>query len=68
VDRLDVAALEQVFRRRVEAARRAPGPLPCVPREVVERLVRRHGEDVRAMELALYEGVQRLMEVGNVEV
>jgi hypothetical protein len=66
--RLDATTLELVFRRRLEAMRRAPGPIPRVRRDTVERLVAAHGEDVRAMEWALYEGIQRLEEVGDVEV
>jgi hypothetical protein len=66
--RLDGDVLARIFSLRIEAARRAPGPVPSVSRSTVERLVRRHGEDVRAMELALYEGVQRLKEVGDVQV
>ncbi len=66
--RLDVPALERVFGRRVEAARRGPGPIPWVSRDTVLKLIQRHGEDVRAMELTLYEAVQRMKEVGDVEV
>jgi hypothetical protein len=67
-ERLSPEALEQAFRRRIEAARRGLGPVPWVSRDTVESLIRRHGEDVRAMELALYEGVQRLREVRDVQV
>jgi len=67
-ERLSAEALEQIFRRRIEAARRGPGPVPWVSRDTVESLIRRHGEDVRAMELALYDGVQRLKEVRDVQV
>ena len=65
---LDAEALERVFNRRVEAARRGPGPVPWVSRDTVKKLIQEHGEDVRAMELVLYEGIQRMREVGHVEV
>jgi hypothetical protein len=67
-ERLSAEALERIFRRRIEAARRGTGPVPSVSRDTVESLIERHGEDVRAMELALYEGVQQLREVGDVQV
>jgi hypothetical protein len=67
-EHLDEETLARIFGLRVEAARRAPGPVPRVPRETVEKLIGFHGEDVRAMELTLYEAIQRLREVGNVEV
>jgi len=67
-ERLSAEALERIFRRRIEAARRGLGPVPWVSRDTVQSLIRQHGENVRAMELALYEGVQRLREVGDVQL
>jgi len=60
--------LEEIFRRRVEWARRAPGPVPVVPRHTVERLMSIAGDDIRAMEGILYDALQRAQEVGHVEV
>jgi hypothetical protein len=66
--RLDAAVLQRVFGLRVEAARRGPGRVPRVSRDTVLKLIKRHGGNVRAMELTLYEAVQRMKEVGDVEV
>lgn len=65
---LTVERIEEIFRRRIEWARRAPGPVPMVPRHTVERLMGIAGDDIRAMEGMLYDAVQRAEEVGYVEV
>ena len=63
-----VERLEAMFRARIAWARRAPGPLPVVPRSTIETLVTLFGDDVRAMEGALYEALQRAQEIGDVEL
>jgi hypothetical protein len=63
-----VDRLEAIFRARIAWARRAPGPVPVVPRSTVETLVAHHDDDVRAMEAELYEALQRTQEIGDVEV
>ena len=60
--------LGEILRRRVEWARRGPGPVPRVPPEAVRRLIERHGDDVRAIEGFLYGVFQELKEPGDVQV
>ncbi len=60
--------LEGIVRARLEAARRAPGPLPTVGREALRRLIDTYGDDVRAMENRLYDAIQDMREPGHVEV
>jgi hypothetical protein len=67
-DVMDTARLRAIVNRRLEWARRGPGPVPAVPDAVLTLLVARHGTDVRAIEGVLYDAVQRLEEPGNVEV
>jgi hypothetical protein len=52
--------------RRIEAARRGPGPVPYVPPASIESLRRACGDDVRAAERRLYDVFQDLQEVGDV--
>jgi hypothetical protein len=70
--RLDAAPaverLDEIFRARIEWARRGPGPVPVVPRRTIEELRARAGSDVRAMEGLLYEALQGAQEIGDVEV
>ena len=68
VEVIDVARLRAIVDRRLEWARRGPGPVPVVTDAVLATLVARHGTDVRAMEGALYDAVQKLEEPGHVEV
>lgn len=65
---LTISRLETIVARRIEWARRGPGPVPTVPRRTLELLVARAGDDVRAMEHLLYEAIQRSREVGDVEL
>jgi hypothetical protein len=65
---ITVGRLERIVARRIEAARRGPGPLPRVPRRAAEAFVERFGDDVRAIEHHLYELFQELPEVCDVEV
>ena len=53
--------LQRYVERRIEWARRAPGPLPEVPRPLLVRLRAHYGDDLRAIEDALYDWVQRGM-------
>lgn len=68
VEGIDRERLSAVFARRIAWARRGPGPVPRVPQETLDRLLARFGDDVRSMERALYASVQRMTEVGDVEV
>jgi len=65
---LDLPRLEQIVRKRIEAARRDAGPLPWVPEEGLRWLLARFGDDVRGMEHHLYRRFQVLAEVGPLEV
>jgi energy-coupling factor transporter ATP-binding protein EcfA2 len=59
----DAAKLETILSRRIEWARRAPGPVPWVPRSTVTALLDRHGDDLRAILGQLYDVFQTLPEV-----
>lgn len=50
--------LENVLERRLEWARRGPGPLPRFSRGALETLLARHGDDLRSMLDDLYETTQ----------
>jgi hypothetical protein len=65
---VSVERLEAIFHARIAWARRAPGPVPVVPRRTIEALIARLRCDVRAMEGLLYEALQRAEEIGDVEV
>ena len=60
--------LALILERRIEAARRAPGPVPEVPLASLESLLSRFGDDLRAIEHHLYERVQALEEPSHVQV
>lgn len=64
---LDPARLEAILTRRLEWARRGPGPIPTLAPGACERLVARFGDDVRAIEDHLYEQVQRLEAPGPLD-
>lgn len=50
-----VELLDAIVRRRVEWARRGPGPVPEVGRATLADLIARHGDDLRAIEGDLYD-------------
>jgi len=68
VDVVGAARLRAIVDRRIEWARRAPGPVPRISDSALATLVARYGTDVRAIEGALYDAVQRMEEPGDVEV
>ena len=68
VDAVDVGRLRAIVDRRLEWARRGPGPIPVVTDAVLEALAARHGSDVRAIEGVLYDAVQGMEEPGHVQV
>ena len=47
--------LQEIFRRRIELARLGEGEIPNVTTEEIESLVRRFGDNIRAMEEDLYQ-------------
>jgi hypothetical protein len=63
LDGMSVDRLRVIVERRIEHARRGPGPVPRVPDAALEALVRRHRDDVRAMESELYDAFQSLQRV-----
>lgn len=65
---LDPEHLSEIVRRRLEAARRGPGPIPYFETELIRSLVHRFGDDVRATEHYLYEIFQTLECVGPVKI
>jgi hypothetical protein len=65
---VDAARLAQIFERRLEWARWGPGPIPTIPRVTIETLIGRYGDDVRSMEGALYDRIQAMDEVCDVQV
>jgi hypothetical protein len=58
--------LATIFDRRIESARRGPGPLPGVSHATIDRLRVQHGPNVRAMEDELFEHFLSLAEIGDV--
>jgi len=63
---LDAGQLHEILNRRVEWARRGPGPLPCVAVETAQAMIDRFGDDLRAIERHLYEMFQDLPGIENV--
>ena len=65
---LTAERLGAIVERRVEWARRGPGPVPVVPLRSLSALVARHGDDVRAIEGELYHRIHSMGTPGDVEV
>lgn len=65
---VDPERLGEILRRRIEWARRGPGPLPRVPPDVVRRLIQRFRDDLRAIEGFLYDVFQDLKGPVDVQV
>ncbi|WP_168210548.1 hypothetical protein [Persicimonas caeni] len=65
---VDAERVRQMIERRLEWARREPGPLPQVTNAAIAAMLERHGDDLRAIEHHLYEVFQRLEEIRDVEV
>ena len=64
----DAERLDKIFQRRIEFARRGPGPVPQVPLATTEQLIARYGTDVRSMEGHLYDLFQVLEKPCHVEM
>lgn len=60
--------LRAIVDRRIEWARRGPGPVPVVPDPTLHVLMERHGGDVRAIFGLLYDSLQKQKEPGHVQV
>ena len=63
---LNADRLALIFNRRIERFRRGPGPVPTIRAETIKDLMSRYGEDVRRMEVDLYERFQSLRRVSDV--
>ena len=50
--------LQRLLNRRIRASRLQDGPVPVVPMDAADRLVKRFGSDIRGIEGFLYERVQ----------
>jgi len=59
-DRVDLPWLQEMAQRRLEWARRGPGPLPGVEEGVLQGLFERHADDVVAIQADLYDRYQHL--------
>jgi hypothetical protein len=60
--------LRSIVERRIEWARRGSGPVPTVSDGLLQALLTRHGDYLRAIEWELYDVFQKLEEVRCVEV
>ena len=67
-EQLDPRRLRQILNRRIEWARRGPGPLPQVGLQTAQAMIDRFGDDLRAIELYLYDLFQNLPGIRNVQV
>lgn len=65
---MDASRLTKILERRVEWARRGPGPVPRFPPEAIHALLDRYGDDLRSMEDHLYLTFQSLEALGDVIV
>lgn len=68
VGRASVELVSEMIERRIEWARRDPGPVPAVSTAAAAALVDQHGDDLRAVEHHLYEVFQNLEDNGTVGV
>lgn len=68
VSGLERERLARMFDLRIESARLGPGRLPRVPDQTLDVLLGRFGDDVRSMEWELYEALQRMEGVGDVQL
>ena len=64
---VDAVRLREILARRIEWARRGPGPVPEVSLETARALLERFGGDIRAVEWHLYDWIQTLGD-GHVQV
>jgi len=60
--------LREIFEKRIEWARQGTGPVPQISETTTKSLIERYGDDVRAMEDALYDHVEAMQENGLVEM
>lgn len=65
---LDAPRLARILSARIEAARRASGPVPTVSDQALSNLLLRFGDDLRSMENYLYDVFQALEGPCDVQV
>lgn len=68
VDGTHVSTIAELIRRRIEHARRSPGPVPYIGTAGIGRLKTRFGSDIRAIEGYLYDIFQTLDRPRHVEM
>ena len=54
-EKISPERLQQIFGRRIELARLGDGEIPNITAEEIESLIRRFGDNIRAMEDDLYQ-------------
>ncbi len=57
--------LSRIINRRIEWARREPGPVPSLPTSDLTGLIQRYGDDLSAILAHLYDEFQSMEEVGS---
>lgn len=68
ISQVNTEALQNMFTNRIEFARRDEGEIPTVGCETIAILQERYKDDIRAMELCLYDIFQEMKEIQNVQV
>ena len=63
---LDAGRLAEILNLRIEAARRGPGPVPQLTLKTAQAMIDRFGDDLRAIQGAMYDLFQTLPGVQNV--
>ncbi len=63
---LDAATLCRIANRRIESARRAPGPVPQLGPTTARAMIRRFDDDVRSIHSCLYDLFQNLQGIEDV--
>jgi hypothetical protein len=64
----DTPTLANVFKQRIQHARRSQAPIPTIADESVTRLIKLYNDDIRAMEYHLYDTFQSLTDINDVKV
>ncbi len=60
--------LKRIIERRIEWARRGPGPVPNVPESGIGKLIKIYGDDLVAILARLYDEIQVMKEISNVKI
>jgi hypothetical protein len=68
IEGLSLEKLARIIDARFEWARRGEGAIPWLEREDLEALIARFGDDLRAIELLLYDAIQNMQRPGRVEL